>query len=203
MRRLVLGTRNPGKVRELRALLEGAGWRIEGLSPEMPECPETGETFGENARAKALFYAATTGLPTLADDSGLVVDALDGAPGVGSARFVGPDVPQERRNREVLARLGDRPDDERTARFVCHAALAHRGAIVHETHGACEGRIAREPRGDGGFGYDPIFVADDLGRTFAELDRDEKSALSHRGAAITSMAEFLADWHPPGESDGD
>ncbi len=201
MRRLLIATRNAGKVAELRELLSGTGWQLSPLPEGAPVYEETGATFADNARGKALFYAAHTGLPALADDSGLVVDALGGEPGVHSARYLDPDMPQPERNRALLERLRHVPGPDRTARFVCHLALAlPDGRLVHETTGVCEGLIATEPRGQGGFGYDPIFFSPEAGRTFAQLSRAHKSALSHRGRAVRAMARFLRGWDPGEEA---
>jgi XTP/dITP diphosphohydrolase len=193
---LIFATRNEGKVREMEALLAGSDWRLERLPEELGEPPETGATFADNAREKALFAAAHVSQPVLADDSGLQIDALGGEPGVRSARYIDPALDPAERNRLVLDKLREVPDPQRTARFVCHLVLAHDGAVVHEVTGTCEGTIARQPHGDGGFGYDPIFIVPDLGRTFAEISREEKSARSHRGAAARAMAAFLRDWRP-------
>lgn len=195
-RRLLIGTHNPGKVGEIEELLRGLRWRVEGLPDDAPTYEETGSTFADNARGKALFYAELSGLPTLADDSGLVVDALGGEPGVESARWIDPDLDPPARNRALLERLAGVAREQRTARFVCHVALARHDRIVFETTGACEGRITAERRGEGGFGYDPVFFSPELGCTFAEATGAEKSAVSHRGRAVRAMAAFLADWQP-------
>jgi len=196
MRTLIFATRNAGKVREMEALLAGSGWSLERLPEEIGEATEAGETFAANAREKALFAAARLPYPVLADDSGLQIDALGGEPGVRSARYIDPDLDPAARNRAVLDKLRQVPDAQRTARFVCHLVLAHDGAVVHEVTGTCEGTIARQPRGNGGFGYDPIFVVPELGRSFAEISREEKSSRSHRGVAARAMAAFLRDWRP-------
>jgi XTP/dITP diphosphohydrolase len=195
-RRLVFATRNEGKVIEMLALLESSRWAVERLPEDVGEYEETGDTFAENARGKALFAAAVLPVPVLADDSGLQIDALGGEPGVRSARWLDASMSQGERNRAVLHRLRDTPTELRTARFVCHLALAYGSDIVHETTGVCEGTIAPEPRGVGGFGYDPIFVVPELGVTFAEIGRDQKSARSHRGRAVRAMADFLRSWQP-------
>lgn len=194
---LVVATHNQGKVTEIRGLLEGLGWQVRALPDGTPEYEETGDTFAANARGKAVFYARHTGLPALADDSGLQIDALGGEPGVRSARYIDPSLTPAERNRAVLERLADVPEQERTARFVCHLALATAAGVVHETVGTCEGRIARQPRGEGGFGYDPVFLVPDLARTFGEITREEKARLSHRGEAVRAMVEFLRSWEPP------
>lgn len=200
-RRLVVATHNRGKVTEINELLDDSGWTVTGLPDGAPEFPETGTTFADNSRGKALFYAALTGLPSLADDSGLRIDALGGEPGVYSARYIDASMPQSQRNLEVLARLASVPDERRGARFLCHLTLALPGEVIHETVGTCEGRIGRQVRGDGGFGYDPIFVLPDLGLTFAELTRQQKSARSHRGNAVRDMVRFLRQWRGPGGGD--
>ena len=193
-RRLLLATTNAGKVAEIADLLADTGWHVEPLPGDVPEYEETGDTFAANARGKALFYSQWTGLPALADDSGLEVDALGGEPGVYSARWVDPDLPQSRRNEIVVERLAGIENAGRRARFRCHLVLARGDRIIHETTGTCEGRIADAPRGDGGFGYDPVFYVPELDRTFAELSREQKSALSHRGRAVRPMVEFLRVW---------
>jgi len=193
---LLLATHNQGKVRELTDLLANTDWQVRGLPEGTPEFPEDGDTFADNARGKALFYSAHCELPALADDSGLVVDALGGEPGVYSARYIDPDITQAARNAGLLSRLATTPDGQRQARFVCHLVLAVPGRVVHESVGACEGHITREPHGDGGFGYDPVFVPAGHERTFAELPRQDKSRLSHRGHAVRAMRDFLRSWNP-------
>lgn len=195
-RRLLLATTNPGKVAEIATMLSETDWQVVALPDDVPEYDETGDTFAANARGKALFYARWTGLPALADDSGIEVDALGGEPGVYSARYIDPDIPQARRNEAVVDRLRGVPPERRGARFVCHLVLALGDRVVHETTGTCEGRIADAPRGEQGFGYDPVFLVPELGRTFAELSREQKSALSHRGRAVRPMVEFLRHWNP-------
>jgi XTP/dITP diphosphohydrolase len=193
--RILLATRNAKKLTELRRILAGpAGGRFEvvGLSdvPAYPEAPETGATFAENALAKARDGVAHTGLPTVADDSGLAVDALNGMPGVLSARWSGGggDVA----NLElVLAQVADVPEERLGARFVCAAALALPDGRSFVTEGTMPGRLVRSPRGAGGFGYDPIFVADGSTRTNGELAPEEKDAISHRGKALRALAEVI------------
>lgn len=194
--RLILATRNEGKVAELTALLEGTCWVLERLPPEFGDYEETGETFADNARGKALFVSAQLSLPVLADDSGLEIDALRGEPGVRSARYIDESLSQAERNEAVLDKLSDTPVGLRTARFSCHLALALGGDIVHETTGRCSGSIGLAPRGNWGFGYDSIFIVPNLGLTFAEISREQKSAQSHRGAAMRAMVEFLGRWQP-------
>jgi XTP/dITP diphosphohydrolase len=176
---------------ELRRIL--SSFEVIGLGdvPPYPELPETGATFQDNALLKAREGHRRTGLPTVADDSGLAVAALNGMPGVLSARWSGRHGDDEANLRLVLGQLGDTPDDRLDATF--HAAVAYvddRGEIV--THGEMPGRLVREPRGSNGFGYDPIFVPDGCTRTSAELSSEEKDAISHRGRALRALAERLA-----------
>jgi XTP/dITP diphosphohydrolase len=225
-RRILVATTNPGKIAELRAML---GTELQWLSladfDEMPEIIEDGATFAENARKKALGYAKAAGVWTMADDSGLVVDALDGAPGVKSARFSGEAVPALRaegilpsdRGRDardtqgqdalatetdrtlidhrniakVLELLKDVPPEQRTARFVCRLCLASPETVLIETEGTLEGLITDKEVGHNGFGYDPIFFVPHLNKTVAQLNREEKNAISHRGNAIRSLKPLL------------
>ncbi|MGE0127988.1 MAG: XTP/dITP diphosphatase [Blastocatellales bacterium] len=200
MRNLLIGTSNRGKVIEIAALLEGLNCEVIGLE-DLPQVPppveETGTTFAENALIKADYYHGITGLITLADDSGLEVDALDGRPGVYSARYGGEGLSSADQIALLLKEMKDVPEEKRTARFVCSVALtgARGGSSVRQTfEGRCEGRIADAPRGSGGFGYDPIFIDAELGRTFAELAREEKAARSHRGKALRAARDFLENW---------
>jgi len=184
---LLIATNNPGKVREYRELLADLPVEItfpaqEGL---LLTVEETGETFEANARLKALAYSRASGLPALADDSGLEVDALDGAPGVHSARYAGPEADDTDRYRKLLAALADVPAGQRSARFRCVVALARPDGTVQTAAGTCEGRIAFAPRGEHGFGYDPVFiVAGYGGRTMAELAPETKNRISHRARAV-------------------
>ncbi|MGC9454804.1 MAG: XTP/dITP diphosphatase [Phycisphaerae bacterium] len=198
---ILIATRNPGKVREIREVLTGLPVRVTDLEqyPDLPEPAEDGRTFAENARHKACYYAAETGLWALADDSGLEVDALDGAPGVYSARYAAdrcdPDAGRDEidaaNNAKLLDALSDVPDEKRTARFVCHLALCDGERILIETFGTVEGVIAHQSRGDNGFGYDPLFYVPDLGCTTAELPPEEKNRISHRGQAVRHFASLL------------
>lgn len=197
-RRLIFATRNQGKVAELTELLRGTPWLIAPLPADVADYVETGDTFADNARGKALHAAARLDAPVLADDSGLEIDALGGAPGVRSARYIDPAITPTARNLAVLERLQGVPAAGRSARFVCHLALAHGERVVHETTGICAGVIAAAPRGEQGFGYDPIFLVPALGATFAEISRAEKSRRSHRGRAARAMVAFLRSWRPTG-----
>lgn len=200
-RKILVATTNPGKVRELRAML-GGGVRWVSLAdfPGLGEVVEDGATFAANARKKATEYSQATGLWTLADDSGLVVDALDGAPGVKSARFSG-DAPSgadrkiidQRNIAKLLELLQGVPAEKRTARFVCHLCLATGRDVLIETSGTVEGRIIDEPAGTNGFGYDPVFFVPDLGKTVAQLPDEQKNAISHRGNAIGRFKPLLAE----------
>jgi len=202
---ILVATTNPGKVRELRAMLDAnVQWKALSDFPGIGEVEEDGATFAANAQKKATEYAQATGLWTLADDSGLVVDALDGAPGVKSARFCGDIAPgtdrkviDQRNIVKLLELLKDIPAEQRTARFVCHLCLARRDKVLLETHGQVEGCIVDEPAGDNGFGYDPVFFIPSLGFTAAQLPDEQKNAISHRGNAIAKfkplLTELLAD----------
>lgn len=177
----------------MRLALRGAGWTVVGLDRIMPGLSfrERGASFAANARSKAIFYSRRWEGLTVAEDSGLEVDALGGAPGVRSARFSAPRPSDAKNIRKVLALLGDRPPSKRKARFVCVLALARGGRIIKEFRGQVRGRIAPHPRGGGGFGYDPIFLYPPLGKTFAELSREAKSAVSHRGRALRRLKAYL------------
>ena len=189
MREVVLATRSAGKIREIREMVAGRNWVWRGLDdfPAVAEVEETGDTFLENARLKALQYAAATGLPALADDSGLEVDCLGRAPGVQSAYFAGRPRDDAANNRKLVAALRGVPLEQRTARFQCVMALARAGNVLCETRGTVEGLIIDEPRGQNGFGYDPHFLLPERGLTTAELLPAEKHAISHRGQALRAM----------------
>jgi XTP/dITP diphosphohydrolase len=187
----VIATTNPGKLREIEGILTGIPFDLQTLKnlPEIAEPSETGRTFGENARLKALYYAAATGELTVAEDSGLEIDALDGAPGIHSARWHGTDYGVKfRKIRDLLRQKRLETSD---ARFVCHLALARGRQLLYETEQTVEGRIADSPAGDKGFGYDPIFFYPPLGATLAQIERDEKSRISHRGKAFLALRDFL------------
>jgi XTP/dITP diphosphohydrolase len=191
---LVLGSRNAGKLRELEALLCPLGIHcrsLDGISAAV-DVEETAATFAENAALKATVQAQAIGLPVLAEDSGLVVDALGGQPGVFSARYAGPDRDDAANNTRLLQQLSEVPEDRRQAHYACHMALAAAdGRLVATSHGECHGRIARRLHGDGGFGYDPLFVVPEYHRTFGELAADVKAVISHRGRALREMVAVL------------
>ena len=199
---ILVATTNPGKMAELSAMLDlDIDWLSLADFPDAPDVAEDGHTFEANAQKKALTYAKTTGCWTIADDSGLVIDALDGAPGVKSARFSGEPT-KDKNSRtlldnnnmaKVLELLKDVPTEKRTARFVCSLCLASPDKILIETKGTFEGLITQSPAGCNGFGYDPIFYVPTLGKTVAQLTADEKNAISHRGGAIGKLKPILAD----------
>lgn len=201
---IVLATRNPGKVRELRNALANLPVEIVELAPSgtLPAPAEDGATFAENARAKGLYYARATGKWALAEDSGLAVDALDGAPGVRSARYACDDCAPEAdrsaidraNNARVLAELQGVPETQRTARFVCHLVLADAERVLIETFDMLEGQIARSPAGENGFGYDPIFYVPALRCTTAQLSTEQKNQISHRGKAVRHFASLLGSF---------
>ena len=192
-RLLVLGSTNAGKLRELRTLLAGLPVDVRGLGdyPDAQPPEETGETFADNARLKALALARQLGCWVLADDSGLCVDALGGRPGVRSARYAGDDATDAANVAKLLDELAAVDGPKRTAAFVCVIALASPEGVVLETEGRCEGRIVRHPRGHNGFGYDPVFFYPDFGATFAEVSAEAKNGVSHRGKALGELAERL------------
>ena len=193
--RVVLATRNAHKVAELRAILAAAGVDLDLVGvqafPDAPDVAETGATFAENALLKARAVADATGLPTVADDSGLCVDALNGMPGVLSARWAGRHGDDLANMDLVLAQVGEVPDERRGAQFVCAAALALPGGQEWVVEGVLSGRLERAPRGDGGFGYDPVLRPDGEDRTTAEMTAREKNAISHRGRAFRELAPHL------------
>jgi len=196
MPRLLLATNNPGKAAELRQLLDGCGWQIvtpRDIGLELA-VEETGATYHENARAKAIAGMQASGLVTLADDSGLEIEALGGGPGVDSARFLGPGATYEQRFSEIGRRLAGLPRDQRGARFVCVIAIADpRDGRVQFAEGAVTGLIAEEPRGERGFGYDPIFWVPQKSATMAELPEHQKSIISHRARAIAPARQILKE----------
>ncbi|MDO8614279.1 MAG: RdgB/HAM1 family non-canonical purine NTP pyrophosphatase [Dehalococcoidia bacterium] len=201
---LLLATNNPGKVAELRALLEGCGWEIvtpQQLGIDLPD-EETGRTYAENAAQKALRAARASGLVALADDSGLEIEVLDGAPGIESARFLGREATYDQRFAEILRRLAGLPRAGRQARFVCVMAVADPGTERGQTaarlgvrlaEGEVRGLIAEEPRGEGGFGYDPIFWVPQQSATMAELPAHQKGIISHRARAAAVARQILKE----------
>jgi XTP/dITP diphosphohydrolase len=190
--RVILATRNRHKIAELHRLLNVPGLVVEDLRGwTVPEVEEDGATYEENAIKKARAVAEGTGLPALADDSGLEVDSLDGAPGVRSARYAGEGASDAANRAKLLQALAGVPDERRTARFRCAIAIAMPGGSVMTVEGACEGAILREERGSGGFGYDPLFLPEGERETFAEMSDAKKDSLSHRGVAVRRAAEVL------------
>ena len=195
MRILLLGTRNPGKVREITSILEGSGWSFCSLQEfdNVGSAEENGVTYSENAIAKAQFYAAETGLVALADDSGLEVAALSGAPGVFSARYAGEHASDADRRQLLLSELSKMDNPDRRARFVSVVAIANpAGAVLNVSEGICNGTLTFAPRGHGGFGYDPLFIPNGYTQTFAELPEAIKNRISHRALALVQTKQFLA-----------
>ena len=200
---IVLATRNAGKVRELAQVLAAHGLTVLGLDafPHVPDVEETGTTFEENALLKARTVAELTGLTAVADDSGVEVDALQGAPGVYSARYgadwdlLPGETKDQRNNRKLRHALRDVPTEQRGGRFVCTMAACKPDGTHIVVRGTWEGRMLEESRGDNGFGYDPLFWDEELGRTAAELTRDEKNARSHRGKAVRALLERWTDFY--------
>jgi XTP/dITP diphosphohydrolase len=194
--RIVLATHNPGKLAELRRILAASRVDVDVADlddhPDMPQVAETGSTFAENALLKARAVAAHTGLPAVADDSGLCVDALNGMPGVLSARWSGRHGDDEANLRLLLAQLTDVPADRRAAHFACAAAFVLPSGAEHVTEGTVHGWLTDAPRGTNGFGYDPIFVPDRSGMTTAQMPAEEKDAISHRGKALRALAPVIA-----------
>ncbi|HEX6208562.1 MAG TPA: RdgB/HAM1 family non-canonical purine NTP pyrophosphatase [Actinomycetota bacterium] len=188
--RLVIASRNPGKIREIQAI--ASDWRVEWVTDaDWPEVDETGRTYLQNAKRKAHAVAEATGLPALADDSGIEVDALGGAPGPRSARFAGEAADDERNLRELLRAVAGVPGPGRTARYRAVAVIAWPDGEEAWAEGVCEGLLRDEPSGSGGFGYDPIFEPVGWDRTMAELTSVEKDRISHRGRAIRALREEL------------
>ncbi len=196
MKKLVLASGNPGKLRELRQILEDLGYELHAQSEfGVSEVAETGTTFVENAIIKARHAADQTGLPALADDSGIEVDALDGAPGVFSARFAGEDADDDANNALLVEKLREVPAEQRSARYRAVIVLMRHSAdpspLICE--GSWEGRIQLQPAGDGGFGYDPYFYLPELGCSSAQLSAEEKNRLSHRGQALAELKRRLTE----------
>jgi len=201
---VLLATRNPGKIREIENILRGSGWSFSSLEsfPGVDTPAESGVTYADNAILKARFYALATGMYALADDSGLEVEALAGAPGVFSARYAGDNASDADRRALLLSELAKIPIANRRARFVSVVAISDaKGSVLNVSEGICEGTIIFSPRGDGGFGYDPLFVPDGYNQTFAELSEDVKNRISHRARALMKTRDFLSQLdHPQPDS---
>ena len=193
MKRLILATRNRGKVSEIKALLSGLPLEIVTLDdlPDLPPVEEDQPTFAGNASKKAETIARACGEAALADDSGLEVDYLDGRPGVFSARFAGPEAGDAANNTFLLEKLQGVPDEKRGAAFKCVIALVVPGGETYLVEGSCRGRIDQSPRGGAGFGYDPLFIYEPAGLTFAQMGADEKNRVSHRGQALRKLRSLL------------
>lgn len=196
MRALLLATTNRHKLAEFRAIFSDLPFTILSLTDIQLDIDvdETGTTFRENAELKALTYARASGMLTLSEDSGFEVDALGGAPGVYSARFMGVDTPYEERFRAILSQLQNVPLEQRSARFHAVISIAEPSGYVRSVEGVIEGVVADKPRGENGFGYDPIFLVPELGKTTAELAPEEKNRISHRGRAARLARVLLEDW---------
>ncbi len=195
--KLFLASSNQGKLRELAALAKAEGFALEPLPSydRLPKFPESEPSFGLNALEKALHYSRQADGLVVADDSGIVVDALGGRPGVHSARYAGPSASDEDNNLKLLEELHGVPEEKRSARYVCVLALAQRDRLLALFSAACEGRLLDAPRGTGGFGYDPLFLFPPLGKTMAELDVAEKNQHSHRGKSFRKALAYLKQ-HP-------
>src|SRR5579875_1273603 len=204
MRTIYFASTNPGKLREFKHAAELHRINVELLRgiKNLPACIEDGATFEENARKKALYYSQCTDPLVFADDSGLSVDALDSSPGVHSARYAGPEADDEANSRKRLNELAGLPLSKRSAHYVCVIALAQRGRILTVVEGRADGLIQDEPKGSGGFGYDPYFFYPPLKKTFAEISIEEKFEVSHRGKAFRKLLDFL-DSLPRAESQPD
>lgn len=189
--KLIVATKNQGKLLEIKAILSGHTVLGQDEAGVDVEVEENGSTFAENALLKARAIAALTDGAVLADDSGLEVDALGGAPGIYTARYAGEHATDADRMHKLLSELNGVPDGKRTARFVCVMALVLPDGSEHTFRGTCEGRIAHAPRGENGFGYDPVFLLPDRGQTLAEIDAAEKNQISHRSRALAQVGEFL------------
>ena len=194
MPRLLVATTNPNKVKEIRRVLDGADVEVMTLEgwPDVVAPEETGRTFEDNARLKATYYARATGQVTVAEDSGIEIDALGGVPGVESARYAGEETSYPEKFARLYAALDRTGTRDSAARFVCALAMASPDAILFEARGIIEGRVAHEPAGSGGFGYDPFFFYPPYGRTLGQVTPEEKLAVSHRGQAFRKLREFLA-----------
>ncbi len=194
MKTLVIASKNKDKAAEIARVLKGLPFQVRSLNyfPPCKDVEETGKTFIANAKLKARFYSKHTKSLVLADDSGLMVNALNGRPGVYSARFAGVGCSYADNNKKLLKLLKGKPDSKRNAKFVCVIALYDNGKFIKSVRGECRGKIAHEVRGKNGFGYDPIFIPDGFTKTYAELDPAEKNKISHRGRALDKSKKFLA-----------
>jgi XTP/dITP diphosphohydrolase len=190
---IYLASNNPGKLREFEQAARALEIGIELLPgiDNLPACVENGETFEANARKKALHYSRFTASPVFADDSGLCVDALEGSPGVFSARFAGPEADDEANNQKLLSELAKFPQKKRSAHYACVVAMAERGRILTVVEGRADGLIQKRPCGTGGFGYDPYFFYPPLGKTFAQMSIEEKFVVSHRGEAFRKLLAYI------------
>ena len=189
--KFVLASHNRGKIQEVKQIWEPMGLEIVPMPEDFPEIEEDGASFEENAMIKARTVSKALGLPAVADDSGLVVDALDGFPGIHSARWAGPDATAHDRNVLLLEKMLSVPEDQRGAKFVCVAACVFPDGKEMTVRGQCRGTILSEERGTGGFGYDPIFCVPEYGCTFGELEQDVKNSISHRARAFTALGSAL------------
>ncbi|MGG0720434.1 XTP/dITP diphosphatase [Robertmurraya massiliosenegalensis] len=193
MKKVIIATKNLGKAMEFERMFRPLGFEVKTLLDyeEIEDIEETGQTFEENAMIKAEAVAKQTGQVVIADDSGLIVDALDGAPGIYSARYAGPAKDDEANMDKLLENLKDVPDEQRTARFYCALAIAYPNGEGITVNGSCEGIILRNRRGSNGFGYDPIFFVNGLGKAMAELEPSEKNQISHRANALKKLEEII------------
>lgn len=193
---ILLATGNAGKIREILDVIGDLPVKIRRLSefPGLPEAVESGNTFEENAAIKAMHYAGLTGIVTLAEDSGIEIDALGGEPGVYSARYCGRHGDDAANNAKVIERLRGVSEPQRTGRFRCVCVLARADGVIAKAEGTIEGRILEELRGSGGFGYDPLFFVPELGCTTAEISREQKNSISHRGKALRAIKSHIEGW---------
>ncbi len=196
--KIEVATSNPGKLREYRELAAGQSIQLESIPGIAALAPfdESANTYAENSAGKALYYSRFTSEPVIADDSGLVVPALGGAPGVHSARYAGPNATDADRVKKLLAEMRGKTGSDRRARFVCVLTLAQAGRAIAVFSDSVEGTLAEEPRGTGGFGYDPIFYFEKLGKTYAEIPKELKNEYSHRGRAFRKLLNFLLPEEP-------
>jgi len=196
-KKIIIATGNNGKLNEIREIFEGMELHLQTMREfwnPLPHIEENGTTFAENAQIKADWVFGKTGIWSLGDDSGLAVDALDGAPGIRSARFAGENADMDANKAKLLSDLADTAPAQRTARFICALALRIDATTLLTAEGACEGAIISTPRGEGGFGYDPLFIPEGFDRTFGELTSIEKHRISHRGRALRKIKELLHEY---------